>query len=160
MMQSPDPIADPAITIDGLALSYGALRVIHGVSLAIPRGAVTALIGPNGCGKSTLLKGLTRVLPAVGGTIHVEGRPEWVFVKIHTHGAPEKDAEVVLGPAVDAMFTHLEQRYNDGERFVLHYVNAREMFNIIKAAEAGREGDPNQYRDFVLPPPPNRAAAR
>ena len=71
MMQS----SDPAIAIDGLSLHYGALRVVHGLSLAIPRGAFTALIGPNGCGKSTLLKGLTRVLPAMSGGIHIEGRP-------------------------------------------------------------------------------------
>ena len=87
--------------------------------------------------------------------IHVAGRPEWLFVKIHTHGAPENDADVVLGPAVDAMFDHLEQRYNDGVRYRLHYVSARETYNIIKAAEAGRSGDPNQYRDFHLPPPPS-----
>ena len=85
--------------------------------------------------------------------IHVEGRPEWVFVKVHTHGAPEKDADVVLGPAVDAMHAQLEQQYNDGERYVLHYVSSREMFNIIKAAEAGHGGNPNDYRDFILPPP-------
>lgn len=91
--------------------------------------------------------------------IHVEGRPEWIFIKIHTHGAPEKEADVVLGPAVDAMFSHLEQRYNDGERYVLHYVNSREVFNIVKAAEAGHGGDPNDWRDFILPPPPNRTAA-
>lgn len=85
--------------------------------------------------------------------IHVEGRPEWVFVKVHTHGAPEKDAEVVLGPAIEAMHAQLERQYNDGEQYVLHYVSSREMFNIIKAAEAGRDGNPNDYRDFILPPP-------
>ncbi len=90
----------------------------------------------------------------VDAGIHVRGRPEWVFVKIHTHGAPEKDADIVLGPAVDAMFTHLETHYNDGKNYVLHYVNAREVFNIVKAAEAGHGGDPNDYRDFILPAPP------
>ena len=66
--------SDTAIDIDGLCLHYGAVRVVHELSLAIPRGAVTALIGPNGCGKSTLLKGLTRVLPPIAGNIRVEDR--------------------------------------------------------------------------------------
>ncbi|HUD43681.1 MAG TPA: hypothetical protein VMR06_16975 [Dokdonella sp.] len=85
--------------------------------------------------------------------IHVEGRPEWVFVKVHTHGTQEADIDTLLGAAADAMHTHLETAYNDGERYVLHYVNAREVYNIIKAAEAGHRGDPNDFRDFILPPP-------
>src|SRR6185312_9485670 len=32
--------------------------------------------------------------------VHVEGRPEWTFVKVHTHGAPEKNARVMLGDDV------------------------------------------------------------
>jgi hypothetical protein len=34
-------------------------------------------------------------------------------------------------------------------------VTAREMYNIVKAAEAGHSGDPARYRDFELPPPPH-----
>ena len=90
--------------------------------------------------------------------IHVEGRPEWVFVKVHTHGTQERDIDTLLGPPVDAMHDYLERAYNDGERFVLHYATAREVYNIIKAAEAGKSGNPNDYRDFELPPPPLRAA--
>lgn len=85
--------------------------------------------------------------------IHVEGRPEWVFVKVHTHGTQEADIDTLLGAAADAMHTHLETAYNDGERYVLHYVTAREVYNIIKAAEAGHGGNPNDFRDFILPPP-------
>lgn len=85
--------------------------------------------------------------------VHVEGRPDWVFIKIHTHGTQEADMDTLLGAPVDAMHTHLETAYNDGKRFVLHYVSAREAYNIAKAAEAGREGNPNDYRDFVLPAP-------
>jgi hypothetical protein len=85
--------------------------------------------------------------------IHVEGRPEWIFVKVHTHGLQDKDIDTLLGPATNALFGDLERRYNDGERYVLHYVTAREMYNIIKAAEAGREGNPNDYRDFIVPAP-------
>lgn len=86
--------------------------------------------------------------------IHVHGRPDWVFVKVHTHGTQERDMPALLGDPVDAMFTDLERRYNDGRRHVLHYVTARELFNIAKAAEAGLEGDPGQHRDYLLPRPP------
>lgn len=85
--------------------------------------------------------------------VHVEGRRNWVFVKVHTHGTQETDMDTLLGPAMDAMHRHLEEHYNDGASHVLHYVTARELFNIVKAAEAGRDGDPGQYRDFVLPAP-------
>lgn len=85
--------------------------------------------------------------------IHVAGRPEWVFVKIHTHGTQEPDMDTLLGAPTERMHAHLERRYNDGKNYVLHYVTAREMYNIIKAAEAGKSGDPNPWRDFALPPP-------
>lgn len=85
--------------------------------------------------------------------VHVEGRPDWVFVKVHTHGTQEQDMDTLLGPRMDEMHRYLEERYNDGLRYVLHYVTAREAYNIVKAAEAGEEGDPGQYRDYLLPAP-------
>jgi hypothetical protein len=85
--------------------------------------------------------------------IHVAGRPDWLFVKVHTHGTQERDMDTLLGPQMDAMHAYLEQTYNDGQRYMLHYVTARESYNIIKAAEAGHTGNPNNYRDFCLPPP-------
>ena len=69
--------------------------------------------------------------------IHVQGRPEWVFVKVFTHGAVARDHEAVLGAWRDALHDDLERRYNDGTAHVLHYVTAREAYNIAKAAEAG-----------------------
>ncbi len=86
--------------------------------------------------------------------VHVRGRPDWVFVKVHTHGTQDRDIEALLGEPVDAMFGYLESRYNDGRSHVLHYVNSREMFNIVKAAEGGHSGNPNAYRDYRLPKPP------
>jgi hypothetical protein len=94
-----------------------------------------------------------RVVAWVRTGIHVEGRPEWVFIKVHTHGTQERDMDTLLGAPTHAMFEHLERTYNDGHRHALHYVTAREMYNIIKAAEAGKDGDPNQWRDYELPPP-------
>jgi len=86
--------------------------------------------------------------------IGVVGRPEWIFVKVFCHGG--QDHAAVLGDATDRMFTYLEKRYNDGAKNRLHYVTAREAYNIVKAAEDGRTGDPNEYRDYVLPPPLHR----
>jgi hypothetical protein len=84
--------------------------------------------------------------------IHVRGRRSWVFVKTHTHGAV--DAPVVLGKEVDEVYHRLETEYNDGKDFMLHYVTAREMYNIAKAAEAGVPGDdPGLFRDFRVRPP-------
>jgi hypothetical protein len=89
----------------------------------------------------------------VKANIHVEDRPEWRFIKLHTHGTQEKDMDVLLGKPIDDMFTYLEDKYNDGKNYVLHYVNSREMYNIVKAAEEGKTGDPNQFRDYILPRP-------
>lgn len=88
--------------------------------------------------------------------IHVAGRPDWLFVKVHTHGTQERDMDTLLGAQMDAMHSYLEQAYNDGQHYMLHYVTARETYNIIKAAEAGRTGNPNGYRDFHLPLPVHR----
>ncbi|MCG3150052.1 MAG: hypothetical protein PCFJNLEI_03519 [Verrucomicrobiae bacterium] len=78
--------------------------------------------------------------------IGVAGKPDWVFVKVHTHGCQERNMAAVLDGTLHEALAQLPVK--------LHYVTARETFNLIKAAEAGKPGDPNQYRDFVLPPPP------
>ncbi|NLE74974.1 MAG: hypothetical protein GX604_10160 [Actinobacteria bacterium] len=87
----------------------------------------------------------------IGASIHVAGKRDWIIVKVHTHGTT--DAEVVLGGAMDEGFSYLESVYNDGARYVLHYVTARELYNIICAAEAGEVGSPDDYRDYVIEPP-------
>ena len=91
----------------------------------------------------------------VNANIHVKGQPDWIFIKIHTHGTQERDMPLLLteGESVDQMFTYLEEKYNDGDNYKLHYVNSREIFNIIRAAEEGKNGNPNEYRDYILPRP-------
>jgi hypothetical protein len=98
----------------------------------------------------------TRLRSWVRQSIHVAGRPEWIFVKIHTHGAPERNASALLGAGGYALHRALAQ-YNDGHHWRLHYVTAREMFNIAAAAMDGAAGDPHEYRDYLLSPPPLRA---
>ncbi len=81
--------------------------------------------------------------------IHVEGRPDWLFVKLHTHGAVERNSDMLLGDGMRAFHRQLAARAQADADFRYHYVTAREMVNILHAAEAGHAGDPHEYRDFA-----------
>jgi hypothetical protein len=84
--------------------------------------------------------------------ISVKGKENWIIVKMHTHGATDGDA--VLGDEMDRIFTYLESKYNDKKNFLLHYVSARELYNVIKALEDGEEGDnPKEFFDYLVKPP-------
>jgi hypothetical protein len=95
----------------------------------------------------------TRVRRWVNARVHVAERPDWVFVKVFAHGvsSPEDEDEVTGRHFEDAL-TELEQHYNDGERYVLHYVTAREAYNLAMAAASGATGDPSNYLDSEIPP--------
>jgi hypothetical protein len=84
--------------------------------------------------------------------VHVKGRPEWRFVKLYAHGAVERNQGPLLGEEMDGLFSCLERDFNDGRRFRLHYVSARELYNIARAAMDGKEGNAGDYRDYVLIP--------
>jgi iron complex transport system ATP-binding protein len=64
----------PRLAAEQLRLGYDQREVIGGLSLAIPAGAITAIVGANACGKSTLLRGLARLLKPAGGAVHLDGR--------------------------------------------------------------------------------------
>jgi len=85
--------------------------------------------------------------------VHVPCRPDWVVVKLHTHGMSLRSREGIVGPAM-RRFHEEALRWCAAEGIVLHYVTARELTNIIKAAEAGHGGNPGDWRDFEVSPPP------
>ncbi len=61
------------IEIDGLTKSFGELRVLTGLDLAVEEGSVFALLGPNGAGKTTTVRILATLLKADGGQVRVAG---------------------------------------------------------------------------------------
>ena len=80
-------------------------------------------------------------------------RPEWRFVKLHTHGALERNQSVLISDSARRFHHELRQWAKEaGVR--LHYASAREMVNVIHAAEDGKEGNAGAFRDYLYPPPP------
>ena len=76
------------LNVEKLSVGYGKDLVIDDLSLSIPDGELTAIIGPNGCGKSTLLKAMARVLPARSGHVMLDGRA--------VHSIPTRDVAKVM----------------------------------------------------------------
>src|SRR5262249_30241644 len=60
-----------------------------------------------------------------------------------------------LSPGLDAMCEVMCSLWNRPP-FRLHFATAREAYNMVKAAEAGLTGNPNDYREFSVPSPANR----
>lgn len=77
------PAFTEAIVARGVARAFGKVQAVQDATLSVPRGQVTALIGPNGCGKTTLMLMLAGLLRPDAGEIRVAGAD------------PRKDAAVV-----------------------------------------------------------------
>jgi len=65
----------PLLELRGAGKSYGAVRALQGVDLAVEAGEVLALLGDNGAGKSTLIKAIGGVHQLDEGELRVDGRP-------------------------------------------------------------------------------------
>lgn len=61
------------VVVDRLTLRRGKTEVLHDVSLSIPRGSITAIVGVNGAGKTTLLQAIAGVIPPPKGTVTTNG---------------------------------------------------------------------------------------
>ena len=62
------------LTTCDLTLGYENSTIVRNLTLAIPPGQITALVGANGCGKSTLLRGLARLLKPSHGAVYLDGK--------------------------------------------------------------------------------------
>lgn len=87
----------------------------------------------------------------VNNAVRIKGKPNWLFIKLHTHGAKNDKFIELFGKSIDFMCDYMDRHYNNKDRFFTHYVTAREMYNIVKAAEAGKTGNPREYIYFIIP---------
>lgn len=75
---------------DRVTLAYGrGPAVVESLSVSVPDGVVTSIIGPNGCGKSTLLRALARLIAPASGTVILDGEA--------IHRLPTKEVARRLG---------------------------------------------------------------
>lgn len=79
--------------------------------------------------------------------ISVVGRPDWLFVKLSTHGMYPGQTEMALGEPMQRFLKELLASAAERQE-ILHFVSAREMANIAIAACDGREGNPGDYRNY------------
>ncbi len=62
-----------AVQTSGLARTFGSLRAVDGIDLAVPAGSFFGFLGPNGAGKSTTIKCLTGLLRPSSGSMRILG---------------------------------------------------------------------------------------
>lgn len=104
----------------------------------------------NACLQGTQPPDMERLDLWLRARVQVPSRPDWFFVKLHTHGAWEPNQKVVLGDPMVRFHEALARRAKEDSNFHYHYVTAREMYNLVRAAEAGWRGTVEEARDYEL----------
>ena len=61
------------LRLEDFRCGYGAVEVVHGVSLDVPQGSIFALLGPNGAGKTSTIMAIMGLVDTLGGRIVYEG---------------------------------------------------------------------------------------
>ncbi|MFJ6811528.1 ABC transporter ATP-binding protein [Streptomyces anulatus] len=82
-------MADHTLEARDVRLGYGEREIVPGLSVAVPPGRITVIVGPNACGKSTLLRAMARLLAPSAGAVFLDGRS--------IQEMPTKEVAAVLG---------------------------------------------------------------
>lgn len=121
-----------------LEKSYGANKVLRGISLKVPRGSMLALLGPNGAGKTTTVRILSTLLPFDGGSVTIEGHD----VKNEADKVRSVIGLTGQSAAVDEMLTGRENLVMMGRLYRLTKESAKARadellkdFDLVKAAD-------------------------
>jgi hypothetical protein len=94
----------------------------------------------NGCIQGSQPPSIDRLAAWLKARVQVPGRPDWFFVKLHAHGAEEASSDKLLGEPMVQFHRDLAGLAEANPRFHFHYVSARELANLARAAEAGWTG--------------------
>ena len=73
--------------------------------------------------------------------VHVSGRPDWIFVKLHTHGCKPENLETWFSGQIADFHADLQAVQKERPEMSLHYVTAWETAQLVHAAESGNDVD-------------------
>jgi len=117
-----------AVDVTEVRKAYGAIEVIHGVTMNIPDGEFVALVGPSGCGKSTLLRMVAGLETISSGEIHIGKRL--------VNDLPPKDRDIAMVFQNYALYPHKTVAENMGFSLKMRKVNKAEIeARVRRAAE-------------------------
>jgi branched-chain amino acid transport system ATP-binding protein len=98
---------EPLLALRDVAVAYGGIRAIQGISLYVAQGEIVSLIGANGAGKTTTLKSIMALLPLLSGAIELAGQR---LDQLNTERVVELGVSLV--PEGRAVFPNLSVREN------------------------------------------------
>jgi hypothetical protein len=104
----------------------------------------------NGCLQASQPPDIARLPLWLGARVQIPQRPDWFFVKLHAHGAEEHSHHTLLGEPMVNFHKQLAEYARANPHFHFHYVTAREMYNLVRAAEAGFKGNVAAALDYEL----------
>ncbi len=93
---------------------------------------------------------LPRLNRWLSANITVENRPEWIFVKLYCHGFFDHDQSSSIGERARRFFSEVIENGEKTNDYKVHFASAREAFNMVSAAIDGKEGTPNEFRNYRL----------
>jgi hypothetical protein len=82
--------------------------------------------------------------------VTVEGKNDWIFVKLYCHGFFTHDQSACIGEEAQRFFSEIIENSERTGEFDIYFATAREAFNIVLAATDGKTGSPNEYRNYRL----------
>lgn len=82
--------------------------------------------------------------------VTIGGKSDWIFVKLYCHGFFDHDQSAAIGEEARRFFGELLETTAKRGDTTIHFASAREAFNMVLAAIDGKDGSPNEYRDYRL----------
>src|SRR4030095_15751348 len=116
------------VSFNTVEKSFGATKVLHGVSFDIHDGEFVVLVGPSGCGKSTLLRMLAGLEEITAGTIAIDSRV--------VNDVDSKDRDIAMVFQSYALYPHMTVGENMG--FSLRLRNEKKHVTEERVANAAK----------------------